>query len=492
MANEKLDTVLAGLEAAVERKTYWHMDFFLPYPKQKAYFDLGTSMRERMLFGANQSGKTEAGAFEVACHLTGRYPKWWNGRRFSKPVRCWVAGETSLAVRDTIQKKLCGEPGVISEFGKGMIPKSLFTDHPTMSRGVSDAYDTIQVRHTSGGISVLRFKSFEQGRGKFQGETLDFVWTDEECPMEIYTECKARITSTGGFLMGTFTPLKGRTDLVCHFLEDGEPDVGHVTMTLYEGHPPPGEDYATVIRGYPAHERDARVHGIPMLGSGRVFPYPEELIKEPSLPPDAIPGHWRKLWAVDFSHGGIHPFAAVLLVHDTEADVIHIHHTVKVIVKPGDAGGLPSNHAAAMKAVGIMVPVAWPHDGQMTIGGLSARDTASIAAQYRKEGLKMLGKWATFTDGGFGTEAGIQLLDTRMQNGLLKVGAHCTQWFEEYRNYHRDEGVIVKEKDDLMSATRIGVMQIRSAQPVPLGHRVMSRGPNTGIASGLDFMDEMF
>lgn len=488
---QPIDEVLATLEAAVEHRQFNHAEFFKPYPKQRAFFTFGAVKRERMLFGANQSGKTECGAFETACHLTGHYPKWWKGRRFDHPVRAWAAGDTSLNVRDTQQKKLCGEPGVDESFGTGMIPRACFVDKPTLSRGVSDAFDTIQVQHynpegTPDGISVLKFKSYEQGRLKFQGETLDFVWTDEECPMNIYTEILARITATRGFVFGTFTPLKGRTALVDRFQNEEDEQRAYLTMSLYEcGHMTP-EDIAEVVKGYPIHEREARINGVPMQGAGRVFPYDELLISEPSMPADRIPAYWKKLWAVDFGIG--HPFAAVLLIQDPETGIIHIHHTIRVQAKPGEAGGLPINHASAMRAVGAMVPVAWPHDG-------NARDKGSgvtLAASYRKEGLRMLGSHATFREGGYSTEAGILEMDNLMQNGRLKVGQHLGDWFEEYRNYHREVDLtglskIVKMNDDLMSATRIGIMQIRSAQPVPLGHKLVSRRPDEGIASGLDF-----
>ena len=52
------------------------------------------------LIAGNQNGKTHIGAFEVACHMTGLYPEWWQGRRFDKPTRGWIAGETSLVVRE--------------------------------------------------------------------------------------------------------------------------------------------------------------------------------------------------------------------------------------------------------------------------------------------------------------------------------------------------------------------------------------------------------
>jgi hypothetical protein len=196
---------------------------------------------------------------------------------------------------------------------------------------------------------------------------------------------------------------------------------------------------------------------------------------------DRVPGFWRKLWAIDFGIG--HPFAAVMLLHDADNDVIHVHQAFRIQAKPGEAGGLPINHAARMKATGAMVPVAWPHDGNQRDKGSGV----ALAAAYRKEGLFMLPTHAAFREGGYSTEAGVVDLDARMQNGKFKVGKHLTDWFEEYRNYHRKDGLIVKERDDLMSATRIGVMQIRSARVVPLGSRIVNRGPNEKMAQGLDF-----
>jgi len=46
-----------------------------------------------------------------------------------------------------------------------------------------------------------------------------------------------------------------------------------------------------------------------------------------------------------------------------------------------------------------------------------------------------------------------------MKTGRFKVAAHCADWFEEFRGYCRKDNQIVKYKDDLMSATRIAVIQ---------------------------------
>jgi len=103
--------------------------------------------------------------------------------------------------------------------------------------------------------------------------------------------------------------------------------------------------------------------------------------------------------------------------------------------------------------------VAWPHDGE--------NDTAAgknLASQYRDEKLKFLSERATFEDGSNSVEAGLMMMLDRMKKGQLKVAAHLNDWWEEFRLYHRKDGKVVKENDDLMSATRYALMMLRFAQ----------------------------
>jgi phage terminase large subunit-like protein len=453
-------------------ETYERFRSFEPYPKQKVFLALGLTKRERLLTAGNQQGKTETGAFEVACHLTGEYPRWWKGRVWNRPTKGWIAGETSLAVRDTQQKKLCGEPGVERAFGTGMIPLEAFADRPSLARGVTDAYDTIQVRHKSGGISIGRFKSYEQGRAKFQGDTLDWVWNDEECPIEIYSEELARITATNGMIFTTFTSMKGTTALTNRFHLEESQDRDMVKMGIADALHIPIADHAKIIAGYLPYEREARVHGGIIRGHGRVFELSDEIIAEPPL--SYIPVHWAKLWSVDFGIG--HPFAAVLSLWDKDNDVIHIHHCLRI------ADQIPIQHAFAMKQIGAGVPVAWPHDG-------ASREKTSgetLAAAYKKHGLLMSSGHATWPDGGISTEAGILEMVERMRTGRFKVAAHLSEWFEEYRDYHRKDGQIVKIRDDLMSATRVGVMAKRYARAVQIGSKAAERSIG-GVADGTSF-----
>ena len=195
---------------------------YKPYPKQKAFHDAGAEHNERLLMAGNQLGKTLSGSMEMAMHLTGRYPDWWAGRRIEGPGRYWVAGETRLSTRDTVQKMLVGEPAREEAWGTGAIPGDAILK-TFRATSVANALDAVSVAHVAGGASTLLFKSYEQGRAKWQGDTLNAVWFDEEPPIDIYMEGLTRTIATGGMAMMTFTPLKGMSEVVRLFLEDIPP-----------------------------------------------------------------------------------------------------------------------------------------------------------------------------------------------------------------------------------------------------------------------------
>jgi phage terminase large subunit-like protein len=202
------------------------------YPKHLELFRLGGQRdgRQRLFLKANRVGGTEAGAFESTLHLTGRYPGWWEGRRFEEPTLIWAAGDTGKTTRDVIQRKLVGPP---EDFGSGMIPRHLIEDK-SAKPGVPEAIETVWVRwhgERVGGapaVSTVQLKSFDQRREAFQGTAVHFCWLDEECPVDIYQECLLRTAQTpdfpGGLVLLTFTPLQGLTELVLTFLPQGRID----------------------------------------------------------------------------------------------------------------------------------------------------------------------------------------------------------------------------------------------------------------------------
>jgi phage terminase large subunit-like protein len=197
------------------------------YPKHLEFFKAGATYRERCFMAANRIGKTEgAGGYETALHLTGQYPEWWEGKRFPMPVRFWAAGKTNETTRDILQAKLFGpvayRNGRKTVAGTGLVAADCI-GAVTWKQGVADLLDTVKVRHVTGGWSTLGLKSFQQGRGAFEGTEQDGVWLDEEPPLEIYGECLIRTATTNGIVYMTFTPLDGLTETVMGFLPtDGD------------------------------------------------------------------------------------------------------------------------------------------------------------------------------------------------------------------------------------------------------------------------------
>jgi phage terminase large subunit-like protein len=409
----------------------------------------GKLFRERLLMAGNQLGKTLSAGAEVAMHLTGRYPSWWEGRVFEKPISAWASGVTGETTRDNPQRILYGPLGQV---GTGMLPKGCIKE-VSAKRGAPNALDTIIVRHGGGGDvqageSLLGFKSNDQGREKWQGPTLDLIWFDEEHDEDVYTEGLTRTNVAMGPILFTFTPLKGMTNVVKRYLIDKVPGTHITNMTIDDVEHYTPEQRAAIIASYPAHERAARAKGIPTMGSGRVFPIEEEYIKCDAFP---IPDHWPQLAGLDF--GWDHPSAGTRMAWDRDNDIIYVIATHRAREQT------PTLFAAAVKAWGNWIKWAWPHDGLQHDKGSGEQ----LAQQYKAAGLNMLPERATFDDGTNGVEAGVLEILERMQQGRLKVFSHLSEWFEEFNLYHRKDGLIVKKVDDLMSATRYVIMMKRFA-----------------------------
>jgi phage terminase large subunit-like protein len=456
-------------------KTEASLLFYKPYPKQKEFHELPN--RERALFAANRVGKTYAAGYETAMHATGFYPDWWKGRRFEKPVRWGVGSETGDLLKKGPQRILMGP---ITAIGTGSIPKGSIKGYK-MAKGITDGMDSVQVHHTSGGVSELVFMSYADGREKWQSDEWDGAWLDEEPPLDIYTEALTRTNTRMGPILLTFTPLKGVSDVVMRFIKK-EADCGTIGMTLDDaGHFTP-EQREEIVKSYPAHEREARTKGIPMLGKGKIFQHSEESLK---IEPFTIPRHFALIGGMDF--GIDHPFAASKVAYDRDTDTIFVTQIYK------ERGLTPVGHASALRRWGNLT-WAWPHDGL-------ARDKQSgkqLAQFYRDEGLNLLSTHAQYPDErGNGLEASILDLDQRMGSGRFKVFSHLEDFFEEYRFYYRtvittsDGGkrsVPIKERDDVISSIRYAVMclnyaEVEQALPKSDRYRVSNRKNHSWMAA---------
>lgn len=423
------------LEEKQRRRRRSSLGHYKPYPKQREFHH--TRKRERMLMAGNQQGKTLCAANEVAMHVTGRYPDWWQGHRFEGSMVAWVASETMEVSRDAAQRLLFGRA---TERGTGAIPGDDIIELSPYPN-VKDAVAMAKIRRLDGSVAIIIFKSYDQGRRKFQGDSVDLVWFDEEPDISVYTEGLTRTNATGGIVLMTFTPLRGASEVVKRFLDEENDDRATIRMTIEDAEHYTPEQRARIIASYPPHERDARARGIPSLGSGSIYPLAEEDIVCADFP---IPDHWPRGFGLDV---GWKRTAAVWLAQDPET------RTCYVYAEHYRGEAEPAVHAAALRARGEWIP------GSIdpAANGRSQRDGTQLIEAYRDLGVDVENALNA-------VEAGIFKVWNGFSAGMLKIFASCVNVLKERRGYHRDEkGAIVKRDDHAMDAMRYVVMTMRLA-----------------------------
>lgn len=439
---------LAHLLAEGERRAAAKFRQFFPdagplaracYPKHLEFFAAGAQFKERLFMAANRVGKSEAGAYEVTCHATGRYPAWWVGRRFSSPVEVWASGTNSQTTRDIVQAKLLGS---IHAPGTGMIPAHLIVSTQS-ARGLIGALEGAVIKHVSGGQSILGLKTYEQGRQSFEGTAKHVIWDDEEPPADVYTEQLYRTVTTKGIVLVTFTPLQGMSDVVRGFLEPdtdaarefkwfiqaGWKDVPHLD----------GEEKRALLSSTPLYQIQARTEGEPMLGAGAIYPIAEAEVLTPTR---EIPDTWRRVYALDV---GWNRTAAVWGAEEPGTGILYLFS------EHYQGQGEPASHAQAIRARGewvrgVIDPASL---------GSSQIDGRTLIEIYGKLGLKL-------EPAVNAVEAGLTEVWNLLVSGRLKVQEHLHNWRSEFRKYHRNEdGKVVKANDHLMDATRYLVVSGR-------------------------------
>ena len=452
-----MNTLLKAVEIAKEleyRKSVNQINYYKPYDYQIKFHN--TIAQQRLLMAGNRIGKSFSGAMEMAYHLTGLYPDWWEGKKYTRPIRAWAGGASNETTRDICQKELTGQPDDPSAKGTGSIPLKLIGE-TVRKAGVPNAFNSFVVKHVSGGWSRCGFKAYEMGREKWMGESVDVIWLDEEPPNQIYTQALTRTADKGGIVYMTFTPENGMTDTVAQFVNDlrdgqaliqaGWDDAPHMTKNVRE----------QILSALPLHERKMREQGIPQLGSGLVFPLPEsEIICDPI----EIPSHWPRICGIDF--GWDHPTAATWIAWDRDSDIIYITDTYSMSQE-----AVPI-HASSIKSRGKWIPVIWPMDGRQADKGSGK----SLTEQYRTEGVNMTKEHFTNppqngqkeNTGGISVEAGIQEMYTRFMTKRLRIFSNQNKLLEELRMYHRKDGKIVAKHDDVISSARYAIMSVRKSR----------------------------
>lgn len=424
-------------------------------PWQLDFHNAGRLNQERMIMAANRDGKTFCGSFEVAYHMTGRYPDWWEGKTFDHPVLIWTGSPTNETSRDIVQKALLG--GITNDLlGSGSIPREMIVGKPRPRQaGVSDVIDLFKVRHSSGGVSTCIMKTYEQGWRKWQGTAPHMIWMDEEpedneVQGRIYTEALTRLLTSHGLMLVTFTPLLGQTTLVIHYQEGGAGiyldgatwnDAPHLNR----------EERERLAASYPDHEVQARTQGVPMMGEGRIFQVPEDEI---TINPFPLPDYFARIKGIDF--GIDHPAGMADMAWDRDKDIIYVIRTWR------KSGADAATHAEAINKVDPWVPVAWPHDG-------ANREKGSgkvLKDSYKSRDVRLLSRSARYDNdkgGGQPQWPIIKEIQEREEIGGFKVFSTCIEYLEERRNFHTKGGQIMNKRDDVLKSVMYGVMMKRFA-----------------------------
>lgn len=433
-------------------------------PKHEKFFSATADYSEVMFLAANRVGKSLAGSYALACHLTGIYPDWWAGRRFYDPIKAWAAGPDARTVRDTVQKELIGD---IGKWGTGLLPASSLGKAFAL-QGTTQAIDIIMVKHVSGGWSEMGFKNYQQDIKSFMGTSRHVVLLDEEAPIEIANECNIRTATTDGLMLYTFTPLNGLTPLVVNFCKNADFLVGAkpivaVDQTMEAGteegeqlvganknkaviqagwNDAPWLDEKTksrLLEDTPEHLRKARSEGIPAMGSGNVFSTPMESVV---VAPFAIPDSWPRMYGMDV---GWNRTAVVWGALDPATDTLYLYD------EHYRGQEEPPMHAYAIRSrgewiTGVIDPAS---------RGRSQTDGRQLRQMYRDLGLELF-------DAKNDVEAGISLMSTRLAAGKLKVFSTLVNLQREYMLYRRDKnGKVMKENDHALDAARYIVLNLQ-------------------------------
>ena len=286
--------------------------------------------RNRWVFGGNRSGKTECGAVEVVYMACGLHPY-----RRNKPTEGWVVSLSRQVQRDVAQKKILH-----------YLPKEFIEKIVMVSGGQDSAengvIDFIVVKSAVGGLSKIGFKSCDQGREKFQGTSLDYVWFDEEPPLDIYTECKMRVLDKCGDIFGTMTPLKGLTWVynTIYLNEHEDKEVWCEMMEWADNPYLSKKEISLLTNSLPADELESRRYGKFMQNGGLVYGEFDENYNV--IEPFAIPSEWQDAISID---PGLHnPLSAHFYAVDYDGNVF-------VVAEHFEAGQSVVHHAQKIKQI---------------------------------------------------------------------------------------------------------------------------------------------
>ncbi len=384
--------------------------------------------RNRWVFGGNRSGKTECGAVECVYMARGIHPY----RKNKKDVFGWVVSLSQQVQRDVSQSK------ILKYLNKDWIVET------TMLSGKKDSLesgviDQIKIRNVFGGISTIGFKSCDQGREKFQGSSLDFVWFDEEPPKDIYDECKMRVLDKRGDIFGTMTPLKGLTFIYeeIYLNSFNSKEVWYEFIEWADNPYLNKREIKALTSSMSERELLTRRYGEFSSDSGRVYTEFDENVHV--IEPFTVPFDWQDVISID--PGLKNPLSCHFYAVDYDGNVY-------VVGEHYESGLDVSEHSKKIKE--LCKKLNWHVDFNGNINALidSAANQKTLA--YSKSVAEL------FYENGINVNtnvnkdlfSGINRVKCFLKSNKLFIFKNCVNLIREIKGYRWGKGDVPVKKDD--------------------------------------------
>ncbi len=398
--------------------------------KKQMLFHKSTA-RNRWVFGGNRTGKTECGAVEAVWFARGIHPY----RSIKGPTSGWVVSLTGEVQRDVAQKKVLSY--LPPQWIYSVVMKKGRRDNPE-----GGIIDFILVKSIHGGLSVIGFKSCDQGRSVFQGTSLDWVWFDEEPPLDIYQECRMRVLDKRGDIWGTMTPLMGLTWVYDQiYLNGDDPEIWHQTMSWKDNPFLDKQGIELMEKVLSRDELRSRQHGEFASKSGLVYPEFDDRVHV--IEPFEIPQHWQSTISID--PGFVNPLSAHWYAVDGDGNVF-------VIAEHFASGKDCLWHSQRIKEISRQLN--WKTDSagryaalidsaalQRTLSG-----EKSVVQLFLQEGIAVNPKVDKNVPGGI--QRVKQYLSDDPDRPKLYIFNTCTELIREFKLYRYGQGEEPVKKDD--------------------------------------------
>lgn len=468
---EQLQGLYEKVKPYLEYKRFHRLEWFTPYPYQRKFMNASKDYLIRYLRAGNRTGKTYGAAAEFAYHITGRYPDWWEGARISGAGHTfWAVGITLDSVATVMQKELFGTADIrTDELGTGTIPLECIERNQGWNPDGSRLKSCV-IRHSSGQLNTLRFYGSEN-TAVMMGAKCALIWMDEEAfnGMDVYTQCKTRLINAlgagqNGYLLLTATPERGNTELNQLFDND-ESGLLYIQSASWDDCPHfTPEQIEKELAGFPVWQHEMRRHGLPVIGTGAIFPYSDEQITVSEILPSP---HWQALISLDWgvSHD---PTVIIVALYNPDTDTYYIYDLI--YLDKSDYDRSPAGVAEVLLNSPYKgLPIIRPHDHpalsqQLKNYGL---DVQHIPAHNPPASLLKMKRVNPDSGNGQDVETGLDEMRYLFSEGRLKVLQRCNKWFEENRTYYyklnKNTGKVTRTTPDhAIDASRYAIMALMS------------------------------